>query len=265
MKRDSELVGIAIDETRALAFLNGTVTPWIDEFRAQFPLDGQGDSFHLLNSVFMAVDAHVYYGLIRGLRPRRIIEIGAGRSTQIAAAAVKRNVADGGPKTDITAIEPVPPPYLPRDSVELRQENVQSVPLTVFAQLEAGDVLFIDSTHVLRAGGDVHYEYAEILPRLPAGVYVHIHDVSLPRAYPQVYFDSKLYWNEQYLLQALLTFNDRFEVLWPSAYMALNIQEMSERWCRSWRKCRAAFRPPNPQVSGCAQKQPESSREPFDG
>ena len=104
-------------------------------------------------------------------------------------------------------------------------KKVQDVGLELFTSLEAGDILFIDSSHVLRAGNDVQWEYLEVLPQLAPGVMVHIHDVSLPKAYPKVYFDSHLYWNEQDLLQAFLTFNSRFEVIWPGNYMMLRYPE----------------------------------------
>src|SRR5262249_32581609 len=74
-------------------------------------------------------------------------------------------------------------------------------------------------THVLRPGGDVQLEYCELLPRLKPGVLVHIHDISLPKPYTDFYFKNHLYWNEQYLLQAFLTYNSRVEVLWPGTYM----------------------------------------------
>ena len=71
----------------------------------------------------------------------------------------------------------------------------------------------------MREGNDVQLEYLELLPRLQEGVLVQIHDISLPKRYPRVYFDSGMYWNEQYLLQAFLAFNRRFEILWPGNYM----------------------------------------------
>src|SRR3972149_5863814 len=88
-----------------------------------------------------------------------------------------------------------------------------------------GDILFLDSSPVLRAGGDVQLEYLEILPRLAPGVLVHVHDISLPKPYPRVYFETGMYWNEQYLLQAFLAFNSRFEVLWPGNWMMVRHPE----------------------------------------
>ena len=108
---------------------------------------------------------------------------------------------------------------------ELIDRRVQDVPIETFEALEAGDILFIDSSHVIRSGNDVHFEFLEVLPRLRSGVLVHVHDISLPKPYPKVYFDNHLYWNEQYLLQAFLAFNDRFEVIWPGNYMMLKYPE----------------------------------------
>lgn len=220
----SELVGVELDEDSALALLESAIAPTLAEFRSTFPIhpDPQRPGFHLINGNYMAVDAHVYYGLIRHFAPRRIVEIGSGNSTLVAAAAVAANRRDGRRQADLIAIEPFPGPAL-RTGLDgagrLVESKVQEVPLGLFEELEAGDILFIDSSHCLRSGGDVQYEYLEILPRLGPGVLVHIHDISLPRPYPRTYFERQLYWNEQYLLQAFLAFNSRFEVLWPGALM----------------------------------------------
>jgi hypothetical protein len=108
---------------------------------------------------------------------------------------------------------------------------IQDVPLSVFEEPEGGDILFIDSSHVIRSGNDVHYEYLKILPRLKPGVLVHVHDISLPKPYPKVYYDNHLYWNEQYLLQAFLMFNSAYEVVWPGNYMMETYPEkMLERF-----------------------------------
>ncbi len=92
--------------------------------------------------------------------------------------------------------------------------------MDLFTGLDANDILFIDSTHVLKIGGDVKYEYLEILPRLKAGVIVHSHDIFLPREYPKKWIlDNHWFWTEQYLLQAFLAFNSAFEVLWAAHFM----------------------------------------------
>jgi hypothetical protein len=228
--RQSELVGLDMNEEFALALLDRLFPPYLGEFRRKFPLHREaGDSgFHLINGSFMAVDAHVYYCLIRHFKPSRIVEIGSGNSTMVAAAACLRN-AEEGAAPHLTAVEPYPSPFLSEGLPGLSrliEAKVQSVGMELFTSLEAGDILFIDSTHVLREGGDVQLEYCEILPRLAPGVIVHIHDISLPKPYPRVYFeDNYYYWNEQYLLQAFLAFNSNFEVMWAGNYLMLRHPE----------------------------------------
>jgi len=91
-----------------------------------------------------------------------------------------------------------------------------------FAKLKENDILFIDSSHVLKIGSDVQYEYLDILPRLSKGVIVHVHNIFLPAEYPKEWvLKDYTFWTEQYLLQAFLAFNDSFEVLWAGNYMHL--------------------------------------------
>jgi hypothetical protein len=124
---------------------------------------------------------------------------------------------------------------------EVIEKKVQDVDLDLFASLQGG-ILFIDSTHALRAGGDVQLEYCEILPRLAGGVLVHIHDISLSRPYPRVYFEkNNYYWNEQYLLQAFLAFNSKFEVVWPGNYMMLKYPDQISRVFPEYHTMRESF------------------------
>jgi hypothetical protein len=177
----------------------------------------------------MAVDAHVYYSLIRYYKPQRIIEIGAGNSTILAGAACLQNQEETGEPVHLTAIDPFPYELHAGGKVpglsRMIKSKVQDVDMKLFTSLVNGDMLFIDSSHVLKSGGDVQREYLEILPRLNPGVFVHIHDISLPRPYPSTYYEQQLYWNEQYLLQAFLAFNSQFEVIWPGSFMMLNYPE----------------------------------------
>lgn len=220
--RQSDLVGLRLDGETGFDLIDDTITPYLEEFRARYPLSPSSaleSDFHLLNGVYMAVDAHIYYALIRAFKPARIIEIGAGRSTRLALDASIENLREGH-ATALTCIEPYPSTFL-RESpaITLLESKLQDVDLTLFNELKANDILFIDSTHVLREGNDVQCEYLEILPRLNDGVLVHIHDISLPRRYPRAYFDAGWYWNEQYLLQAFLAFNERFDIIWPGNFM----------------------------------------------
>jgi|tagenome__1003787_1003787.scaffolds.fasta_scaffold20742861_2 hypothetical protein len=224
----SDLPGIDLNEGGALDLMREVFPEFLAEFRERFPnekpADWQPGQFYLINGSYMAVDAQVYYALIRHHRPARIVEIGAGNSTLVAIAAGAANAAAGGSAPKLTSIEPYPWGIF-RDGLpglsELITKRLQEVDLGLFETLEAGDILFIDSSHVLRAGNDVELEYLEILPRLKPGVLVHIHDISLPERYPRVYFEEQNYWNEQQLLQAFLAFNSAFEVLWPGNAMLL--------------------------------------------
>lgn len=243
--RDTELVGVNLNTAAALELIDQVVTPYKAEFNA-FPLQPTADAlqFNLINGTHMAIDGNLYYGLIRRYQPRRIVEIGSGNSTLLAAAAIRRNVAEGKPKSELYAIEPYPSDKLARipELTELISKRVQDVPLSFFQNLQSGDILFIDSTHVFRPGGDIWWEYCEILPRLAPGVMVHIHDISLPKPYPQVYIDNGWYWNEQWILQTFLTFNTRFEVLWPGNYLMVNHPDrMKTAFTPEYEQMRAAF------------------------
>ena len=224
LKSSSELVGIDMQDENALQFIQEVYPKYQEEFQESFPNHGEAGEgkFFLVNGAFMAGDAHVYYTLIRHHRPKRIVEIGGGNSSMLASVACLKNQQEFGEKPHLTVVEPYPHPYL-KDGIdgmdELIEKRVQEVDMELFTSLEAGDILFIDSSHVLRPGGDVHREYCEILPRIAPGVFVHIHDISLPKPYFPFYFKNHLYWNEQYLLQAFLSYNSGFEVIWPGTYM----------------------------------------------
>ena len=191
------------------------------------------EEYHHTNPAFRGADAGFYYCLIRHLKPRRIIEIGAGFSTLLAAQAVLKNSAEKKP-CHLTAVEPYPSVTL-REGVpglaELLETTIQKLPLSRFEALGKNDILFVDSSHILRTGSDVQYEFLEILPRLKKGVYVHFHDIFLPMDYPRklVMEDFKFY-NEQYLLQAFLAFNKDFEVVWAGQAMLLKKGEWVERF-----------------------------------
>lgn len=223
-RKPSAMAGVDTNDPVAIELMDKLLPPFLEEFRARFPIHRTAltTGFYLINGGYMAVDAHVYYGLIRHYKPRRIIEIGNGNSTLLALAAAESN-RTAGHDTRLISIDPYPWDIFRggMPGLELIVKRVQDVPLELFGELADGDILFIDSSHVIRSGNDVHYEYLDILPRLNPGVMVHIHDVSLPMPYPKVYYDNQLYWNEQYILQAFLAFNQTFEIMWPGNYMML--------------------------------------------
>ena len=168
--------------------------------------------FDFSNAYFSGLDAAIYYALIRDLRPARVIEIGSGMSTRIAALALERNRRDGR-DGELVCIEPFPQPRLTDDMPQatLIQQPVEDVPLEQFDALDRNDILFIDSSHAVKFGGDVNREFLEILPRLKPGVWVHVHDVFFPQDYPADWVvNRRLAFNEQYLLEAFLAFNRAF-------------------------------------------------------
>ncbi|MEY2446747.1 MAG: hypothetical protein QOH79_223 [Acidimicrobiaceae bacterium] len=221
----SALVGVDWNAEGQLARLEDFQEHFRDEYTA-FAVGATSDptEFHLDNEQFSKVDAEALYCMVRQLRPQRVIEIGSGNSTLLTARAIRVNASeDPTYRCRFTAIEPYPNEVISRGVdglTELMAKPVQEVGPDVFAELGENDLLFIDSSHVLKIGSDVQYEFLEVLPRLAAGVVVQIHDVFLPNEYPRhLVLDWHQFWTEQYLVQAFLSFNTSFEVLWSSAWL----------------------------------------------
>lgn len=181
---------------------------------------GQDDAdikhFHEINGQFDLTDARVLFCMLRMIRPRRIVEVGSGYSTLLMADVNTKFLKNCA---TITSIEPYPRPFLDqlhdRGAIQLVRQRVQEVSMSLFTELEASDVLFIDSSHVSKTGSDVNRLMLEVLPSLASGVYVHVHDIFFPTDYPKTWIlEKSLSWNEQYLLQALLTGSQQFRVVY---------------------------------------------------
>jgi hypothetical protein len=209
----SEMPGIAWDLDAQLEFVRGTLAEAMAEFDP--PAERGSPPRYVADPAYSPADATVLYAMVRSLRPRRIVELGSGQSTVVMAEAVRANRAEGT-EVELTAFDPFPGlagPGLP-GLARLERLIAQDVPLETFEQLEAGDFLFVDTTHTVKIGSDVNFILLEVLPRLAPGVVVHLHDIFLPYEYPQTWLeDYALYWSEQYLVQAFLAFNFDFEVL----------------------------------------------------
>ncbi|HEU0023028.1 MAG TPA: class I SAM-dependent methyltransferase, partial [Thermoleophilaceae bacterium] len=181
---------------------------------------GRQYEYHTSNEQFGRGDAWALQAMLRHLRPARVIEVGCGWSS-LVTARVSRECLSG--ELDFTCIEPYPPDFLTA-GVEgislLIPTPVQEVPLERFGVLQDGDVLFIDTAHVVKTGGDVQFLYHEVVPRLRPGVVVHIHDIFLPWDYPEDWVLVGRGWNEQYLVQSFLAFNDSFEVLLAMGWLS---------------------------------------------
>lgn len=230
----SELVGIDLKEEGQVALLGDFAARFKDEYSGfpRGPVPG-APGYYVDNQVFESVDGEILYCMIRHLKPRRIVEIGSGFSTMLSAQAIASNHADD-PKyaCELVAIDPYPNAVLKAGFPGLSrviEDEVQNVPLELFTNLGSNDILFIDSSHILRIGSDVQYECLEIVPRVAPGAVVHFHDIFLPSEYPKdIIFKGFQFPNEQYLVQAFLAFNEAFEVLWAGSFMHLAHPDLLE-------------------------------------
>jgi hypothetical protein len=187
----------------------------------------QSNGFEFDNGFFAGFDAAVYYSILRHLKPRRVIEVGAGYSTRIAQKALLRNRRDGV-EGGVQCIEPYPEPRLTEalPEVPVITKPAQELGLDLFTSLQANDVLFIDSSHTVKFNSDVCYLFLEILPKLNSGVWVHVHDVFFPNDYPAEWLlERRLALNEQYLLEAFLAFNNQFSIQLANRWLCLDYPE----------------------------------------
>lgn len=225
-QKPSDLPGLELNDEGQLALLGEFAARYKNEYES-FPRQKTttAHQYYVENGQFESVDGEVLYCMIRHFKPRRIFEIGSGNSTYLSAQAILKNREESGEACELTAFEPYPNEVLRAGFpglTNLVAGKAQEIPFDKFEELGENDILFIDSSHVLKIGSDVQYEYLEVLPRLRKGVIVHVHDIFLPAEYPRKWvMESRTFWNEQYLLRAFLTFNDTFEVLWGGSYMHL--------------------------------------------
>jgi hypothetical protein len=215
------LPGLSLDVSRQLNLLSqlrfrDEVATFSDEPAKRVPQhSGRAPKFTLHNPYFTYGDAEIWYQMIRHRKPHRIYEIGGGYSTLLAAQALRVNMREDPSYAPLhVCIEPYEAPWLEAAGPIVLREPVERVSAVFFEQLGPGDLVFIDSSHVIRPEGDVVWEYLELLPRLRPGVCVHIHDIFTPRNYLQQWLRKEVrFWNEQYLLEAFLTQNPRWRVL----------------------------------------------------
>jgi hypothetical protein len=158
--------------------------------------------------------------MVRRFQPRRIIEVGSGLSSLVLGQAAAKNKSSA-----LICIDPFPHAVVRENKrvpalQSLIESKVEELDVKFFSQLESGDILFIDSSHTVKTGGDVNYLFLEVLPRLKPGVIVHVHDIFFPSEYRRDWILQQFrFWTEQYLLQAFLIFNPEFEVLIANSYL----------------------------------------------
>ena len=180
------------------------------------------------NPHYSYTDGIILFCMLNRLRPRRLIEIGSGFST---CAILDTNRISLDSKIQVTSIEPhaeLLRTLIARssDPPTIVESKLQDVDLRMFDQLESGDVLFVDSTHVSKLGSDVNYIFFDVLPRLKPGVVIHLHDIYASFEYPDPWVIEGRAWNEAYLLRAFLEYNERFRILLFISYL----QNAYEAW-----------------------------------
>lgn len=228
--RPRDLAGIDWNVQRQLDHLVNILPAWGGEFMNEL-VDGQLGRFGfcLDNDAYAGLDPFVLYGFIRHYQPAMVLEIGSGHSTRVMAAALSRNE-----QGFLISADPYPGDQLrsdmhgfPHAFITQKAEQLQ---YDLFDRLDSGDVLFIDSTHTVRCGGDVNFLLLEVLPRLRPGVIVHLHDIFLPEEYPREWLLEKhIFWAEQYLLHAFLIFNSFYEILMANNFVGKMYPDLAKK------------------------------------
>ncbi len=178
-------------------------------------------------------DTIALHCMLRLIKPKRIVEVGSGFTS---AVTLDTNEYYLDHSMQCFFIEPYPALLQslckPDDQIQLRSCRLQEVEVEFFEQLESGDILFIDSTHVSKVDSDVNYLFFEILPRLKSGVYIHLHDIFYPFEYPEKWiFDTGMIWNELYLLRAFLQNNHDYSIEFFHHFMEQKHMELFlEKW-----------------------------------
>lgn len=215
-----ECPGVNINEADQLALARS-----FRDYHDTFPFMAETSPalrYYLNNGYFGGGDAFALYSMIRHFQPKRIVEVGSGFSSALMLDTIDRFIPD---KPEVTFIEPFPLRLrtLLSDNDRARctilEMRVQNVPIERFTSLQENDLLFIDSSHVVKTGSDVVHIIANILPRLNCGVLVHFHDIGWPFEYPEEWLRDGRAWSEAYMLRAFLQYNSAFEILFFNAYL----------------------------------------------
>jgi hypothetical protein len=223
------LPGIRLDDDAMKSLWNS----WLPAMRSMPFFDERTPEhrYHYLNNWFTWADAAVYSAILQNLRPRQVLEVGSGYTSALALDTIDRCKEL---PTQLITIEPnaerlrrvLRPSDL--DRLQIREQELQSAPDALFTSLCSGDILFIDSTHVLKSHSDVHEVLFRVLPLLAPGVYVHFHDVFYPFEYPPEWvIDQNRSWNEVYALRAFLTNNFEYSIVFFSDYFRRRFPELA--------------------------------------
>jgi hypothetical protein len=214
-ERQSPMAGLKLDLDAQLRMIEERLMPLMAEFQPPVHAPPGHADYFLENELYGPMDAHILYALVRQLRPRRVLELGSGYSTLVIEQALRRD-AGGGREAIHEVIDPWPSPVLAAAGglLQVHAQSGATAPAALFDSLDDGDILFVDTSHTVQPGGEVVRLVLEVLPALAPGVLVHFHDIYRPFEYPRVFYELfNVHWQEQYLLQAFLSFNPNFEVV----------------------------------------------------
>lgn len=183
--------------------------------------------YSIENAWFNKEDALVLMTMMLEFKPKKIIEIGSGFSTCVMLDVNEYCLNN---ETEITSIEPYPERLLSKIRIneknyQLNVNSVQQCDISIFEKLEKNDILFIDSSHVAKSGGDILYEYFKIIPMLQSGVIIHIHDIFFPFTYPKKWLYEGRCNNEAYILHGFLMNNNEYEIIYFNNFMHSNLVE----------------------------------------
>jgi hypothetical protein len=189
-------------------------------------------NFNINNGSFEAGDADFYYQIIRYLKPKKIIEVGSGHSTKLALIAINKNFEEIKKKTEIICIEPYENKWLESLNIKVLRDKIENINFNWKNELNKNDILFIDSSHIIKPNGDILKIYLEIIPQLKSGVIIQIHDIFSPKNYLKSWLveDVRL-WNEQYILEALLTNNNKIEIISALNFLKNNYYNNLKNCC----------------------------------
>ena len=222
--RASDLVGLDLNEDTQLNLVRNVFPAYRDECNAfAFEPSEASHLFYFNNPQFSGTDALILYCMVRHMRPRLILEIGSGFSSRVSAQAAIMNG-----DTRLVCVDPYDDGTTRHEALrkgfpglaEFIPERAENLGVDFFDRLSDGDILFIDSSHISRIGSDVNFLFLEVLPRIKPGVIIHVHDIFIPFEYPAEWvLGMYRFFNEQYLLRALLTQNPHFEIMLCNYYL----------------------------------------------
>jgi|MGYP001194897566 uncharacterized UPF0146 family protein len=213
LKTNRYLPGVNINIENQLHFLNKL--KYANELKElKFSKNYKSENYYLDNNFFMGGDADIYYQMIRHFKPKKIVEIGSGFSSLVALEAIKKNLNIDGFKSVLKCIEPYENQWLEKRGIDVIRKKIEDVELELTMELNKDDILFVDTSHVIKPQGDLLKIFLEIFPKLKKGVIIHIHDIFTPKDYPPKWLkEENRFYNEQYLFEVLMDHSSRYNII----------------------------------------------------